>query len=88
MLREVIMQKSTSFVLGEHFDGFIAKEIREGRYSSASEVIRAGLRLLEEREQKIALLQAALNEGEESGESDRTLKEIAQELKQQLRNEL
>lgn len=82
------MQKSTSFVLGEHFDGFISNEIAEGRYNSASEVIRAGLRLLEEREQKLAILRAAIKEGDESGESNRTLKELAKELKQELKNDL
>jgi len=79
------MQKSTSFVLGEHFDGFISKEIAEGRYNSASEVIRAGLRMLEEHEQKLAVLRAAIKEGDDSGESNRSLKEIARELKQELK---
>lgn len=82
------MQKSTSFVLGEHFDGFISEEIKAGRYNSASEVIRAGLRLLEEREQKLAVIKAAITEGEESGESHRTLKEIAKEIKHEIKNDL
>ena len=82
------MQKSTSFVLGEHFDSFISNEIEQGRFNSASEVIRAGLRLLEEREQKLAVLRAAIKEGDESGESSRTLKELAKELKQELKNDL
>lgn len=79
------MQKSTSFVLGEHFEDFISKEIAEGRYNSASEVIRAGLRMLEEHEQKLTILRVAIREGDESGESNRTLKEIAKELKQELK---
>ncbi len=61
------MQKSTSFTLGNHFDGFITQEVQKGRFNSASEVVRAGLRLLEEHEQKVAALRTALIKGEESG---------------------
>lgn len=61
------MQKNTSITLGRHFDAFIAQQIQQGRFSSASETIRAGLRLLEERELKLTALRQALQDGEESG---------------------
>jgi antitoxin ParD1/3/4 len=61
--------KNTSFSIGEHFMGFVDAQVQAGRYSNASDVIRAALRLLEERETKLAALRAALIEGEESGES-------------------
>jgi antitoxin ParD1/3/4 len=62
------MNKNTSFSLGEHFTEFVEQQVDSGRYGSASEVIRAGLRLLEEHEHYIATVRAALIEGEESGE--------------------
>lgn len=61
------MLKNTSFSLGDHFSSFIATQVAEGRYGSASDVVRAGLRLLEDREAKLAALRNALIEGEESG---------------------
>lgn len=61
------MSKNTSLTLGDHFTDFIATQVQEGRYGSASEVVRQALRLLEEREQKIAALRQALIEGENSG---------------------
>ncbi len=61
------MPKSTSFALGDHFLGFCEKQVKSGRYGSASEVVRAGLRMLEEHEKKHEALQRAITEGLESG---------------------
>jgi antitoxin ParD1/3/4 len=74
------MQKNTSITLGSHFEQFIAQQITQGRYGSASEAIRAGLRLLEDHETKIAALRQALKEGEDSGRSDYSLKGLIDEL--------
>jgi antitoxin ParD1/3/4 len=63
------MRKNTSFSLGAHFNDFVETKVNEGRYGSASEVVRAGLRLLEEQEAKLTALRAALIEGEQSGPS-------------------
>lgn len=61
--------QNTSFVLNEHFASFIATQVQAGRYGSASDVVRAGLRMLEEHEAKVKALHDALTEGEESGEA-------------------
>lgn len=63
------MGKNTSFSIGEHFSAFVETQVNQGRYSSASDVVRAALRLLEEQEAKLAALRAALIEGEQSGPS-------------------
>jgi antitoxin ParD1/3/4 len=63
----MVMAKNTSILLGEHFEAFISKELRSGRYSSASEVVRAALRLLESEEKKKRALISALTKGEKSG---------------------
>lgn len=61
------MAKTTSISLGDHFAGFVEKQVSSGRYGSASEVIRAGLRTLEEHELKHEALQKAITEGVEGG---------------------
>lgn len=76
------MQKNTSVTLGEHFETFIARQIDAGRFASASEAIRAGLRLLEEHEIKLQALRHALQEGENSGLADYSLSGLLQELDQ------
>lgn len=61
------MPKNTSVTIGDHFARFIGTCVQDGRYASASEVVRAGLRLLEEREAAVAALRDAIDEGEASG---------------------
>ena len=63
------MGKNTSVALGEHFEGFINEQLKTGRYRSASEVIRASLRLLEEHERRVTLVRQALIDGEQSGDA-------------------
>ena len=60
------MPRNTSVTLGEHFDKFVAEEINLGRFQSVSEVIRAGLRRLEEDETKLQILREKLQAGENS----------------------
>ncbi len=60
--------RNTSVSLGQHFTNFVDSQVQGGRYGSASDVIRAGLRLLEEHETKVKALQDALNAGLASGE--------------------
>jgi len=74
------MAKNTSITLGEHFDGFISGQVKSGRFGSASEVVRAGLRLLENTETKLEALRHMLNEGEQSGIADYDYDEFITEL--------
>ena len=64
------MAQNTSISLDDHFAEFLSHEVSTGRYRSASEVVRAGLRLLEEREAQLAALRSALVEGERSGAAE------------------
>jgi len=61
------MDRNTSISIGDYFDSFIKSRISTGRYKNASEVVRAGLRLLEEEENKIMALRESIQEGIESG---------------------
>ncbi|BBK44070.1 antitoxin ParD1 [Allostella vacuolata] len=64
------MSRNTSVVLGDHLADFVDRQVADGRFGSASEVVRAGLRLLEEHEARLRALRAALIEGEESGPAE------------------
>jgi antitoxin ParD1/3/4 len=64
------MSKNTSISLGNHFENFMLSKIDSGRYNSVSEVVRAGLRLLENEEKKMEVLKEALELGENSGISE------------------
>lgn len=66
LMKEFIMAKNTSILLGEHFEKFISNEVSSGRYASASEVVRTALRILESEEQKKNALIKALVKGEKS----------------------
>lgn len=74
------MPKNTSITLGDHFEAFIEHQVTSGRYGSASETIRAGLRLLEAHENKLTLLRQALQDGENSGRAVYSLTSLIDEL--------
>lgn len=61
------MGRNTSVSLGNYFENFVDNKISAGRYKNASEVIRAGLRLLEEEENRVQILKNAIQEGLNSG---------------------
>jgi len=78
------MPKNTSMTLGEHFDGFIANQVNEGRFASASEVVRAALRMFEDNERKIAVLRKLLEEGEQSGTAEYSYESLMNEIDEEL----
>lgn len=75
------MRKITTVSMGEQLDSFVQRMIESGRYGNASEVVRSGLRLLENQEANDAALRKLVMAGLESGESELTLKEIANQQK-------
>lgn len=74
------MARNTSISLGDHFEKFIAHQVQSGRYGSASEVVRAGLRLLEDTDSKLAALRNMLAEGEQSGRAEYSYEDLVAEL--------
>ena len=74
------MAKNTSITLGEHFEGFISSQVNTGRYGSVSEVVRAGLRLLEKTETKTEVLRRMLVDGEQSGMAEYSFDAFIDEL--------
>ncbi|EHO07820.1 CC2985 family putative addiction module antidote protein [Myroides odoratimimus CCUG 12901] len=67
LIKIEVMGRTTSVSLGDYFEGFVEAKINEGRYKNASEIIRAGLRLLEKEENEIQVLRNAIQEGIDSG---------------------
>lgn len=59
--------KNISISLGDYFDNFVSSQVATGRYKNVSEVVRAGLRLLEDEESKLIALRNAIQEGVDSG---------------------
>jgi len=74
------MARNTSITLGDHFDSFITGQVKSGRFGSASEVVRAALRLLENTETKLETLRHMLAEGEQSGVADYNYNGLMAEL--------
>ena len=78
--------KTQTLSLGEHWNHFIESRLKTGRYASASEMVREGLRLLEEKEadSKLEALRQALIEGEESGDAgELDMRAIRQEARKE-----
>jgi len=78
--KDFIMAKNTSVTLGDHFDQFINQQLSTGRYGSASEIVRAGLRALEDQEAKLLNLRNMLIQGEQSGLADYSYDSLLTEL--------
>ena len=74
------MAKNTSVTLGDHFDQFINQQLHSGRYGSASEVLRAGLRALEDKETKLLNLRNMLVQGEQSCTAEYSYDSLIAEL--------
>jgi len=74
------MAKNTTVTSGEHCDSFISQQLETGRYGSASEVLRAGLRALEDQELKMNNLRNMLVEGENSGIADYSYETLLSDL--------
>lgn len=77
------MPRTTSVTIGDQLDAFVSRMIDNGRYGSTSEVVRSALRLLEQKESQLDALRKAVLDGEQSGESPLTLREIAAQKKRE-----
>src|SRR3954467_1856271 len=86
------MSMATSYSIGKHFEEFVASLIASGRYSTASEIIRDGLRMIEEREQdreaKLEWLRAAIQEGLDSPSEEVDINEMIEDVKRRGRERL
>ncbi len=81
------MAKNTSITLGNHFDAFITGQIQSGRFNTVSEVIREGLRTLEDRETKLTILRKKLAIGEHQANNDQFVDYSYESLISELDNE-
>ena len=80
------MAKNTSVSLGPHFEKFISRQVKGGRYGTVSEVVRAGLRALEQDEARLTALRAAIDEGERSGfVEDYSVEDVLAEVRRKKR---
>lgn len=75
----MIMAKTTSIQLGDHFDRFISEKLKSGRYRNASELIREGLRRIETDEQKLEALRARLDIGRQQAEKGQFVENFSYE---------
>lgn len=78
------MSRTTSITIGPQLDEFIGGMVASGRFGNASEVVRAGLRLLEQQEQQTEYLRREIQKGLDSGISDRTIDEISADVEARL----
>jgi antitoxin ParD1/3/4 len=86
-LKTIKMGRNTSVSLGNYFEDFVDTKVSQGRFKNASEVIRAGLRLLEEEENKIQILKKAIQDGIDSGiAKDFDPKKHLESLKAKMKN--
>lgn len=80
------MAKNTSISLGKHFERFVSAQVKQGRYGTASEVIRAGLRVLEQQDTRMQALRAAIDEGDSSGlVEDYSVEDVLVEMRRKKR---
>lgn len=79
------MPRTTRIAIGPQLDDFVDRLIKSGRYGSTSEVVRSALSLLEQQEGQAHALRQAVEAGEQSGESDLTLRDVTVEVKRSVR---